>query len=422
MTDRVDTYEGSREMDTVVAIRRNTRLLAVAQGFAQLSFPVLLVVGGVAAADLSGREGAAGLIWAVYFLAAAVGALRIGRWMDRVGRRPGLLLSYGLLAAAGVGCAIAIDAGSFWGLVVASIPFGVALGGANLARGAVADMHAPQARGRAVGWVLAAGTIGAIASPLLVAAIRSVVGADSTQAQLIPWTLVLLGAAGAGTLVLRVRPDPRDLAAQVPGAVEPGSPRGPRELLAVPSFRTAVVAAACGQLVMVGVMGVTPTTLDHLGHGGTSISIVISAHIAGMFAFAPLIGAALDRYGHRLGLIVGCCASVAGAIIAATEASAPVVGLGLFTIGIGWSATYLGATAVISDLTAAHERSGALGFTDLVVSLSSAAAGLLGAFVLEFAGYRLLGLILAAVVAVAAVIVARTPSGPPIATRPASGS
>jgi predicted MFS family arabinose efflux permease len=84
-----------------------------------------------------------------------------------------------------------------------------------------------------------------------------------------------------------------------------------------------------------------------------------------------------------------------------------VIGAGLVAIGLGWSATFLGATAVISDITAPNERAGALGFTDLLISLTSAAAGLGGGIVLEAAGYGPLGVGLAVLVAAALLLVAR---------------
>ena len=382
-------------------VRRNTTLLAFAQGFVQTTFPVMLVIGGPAASRISGRDGAAGFLWAAYFLAAAAGAALIGRWMDRVGRRPGLLLSYVLVGGAAAAAALSIRAESCWGLLASSIPFGVALGGANLGRGAVADMYPAERRGKAVGIVLAAGTVGAVLSPLAAAALEDVAGEGS----LLPWIVPIAGAFGAIACVAAVRPDPRDLAIAEPSLGRGG--RTPRELLREPPFRTAILAAAVGQMAMVGVMGVTPTALDHAHHGGTTISFVISIHIAGMFAFAPLIGRWMDRAGRRAALVAGCATSIAGALIAATELSAFVVGVGLFAIGLGWSATFLGATAVISDITAPNERSGALGFNDLLVSLSSATAGLIGGIVLEAAGYGLLGLILGALVAVALVFVAR---------------
>jgi MFS family permease len=396
MTATIETIERDR------LVRRNTVLLAIAQACVQTTFPVMLVIGGPAASDMTGRDGAAGLLWGLYFLAAAAGAAVIGRWMDRVGRRPGLLLSYVLVGVAAAAAALSIGAGSFAGLLASTIPFGIALGGANLGRGAVADMYPAERRGKAVGILLAAGTVGAVTSPIVAAAIASVAGEGS----LLPWIVPMAGAASAFACVLAVRPDPRDLAVVDP-SVESAGGRSPRALLRLPPFRTAVVAAAVGQMAMVGVMGVTPTALDHMHHAGSTISFVISIHIAGMFAFAPLIGWWMDRVGRRAALIAGCVTSIAGALLAATEAGAIVIGLGLFAIGVGWSATFLGATAVISDITAPNERAGALGFTDLLVALTSAVAGLTGGIVLEAAGYGPLGVALAALVAVALVVVTR---------------
>ena len=390
----------SGERDRLV--RRNTILLAFAQGFVQTSFPVMLVIGGPASTRLTGRDGAAGLLWGLYFLAAAGGAALIGRWMDRVGRRPGLILSYALVGGAAATAALSIRAGSFLGLLASTVPFGVALGGANLGRGAVADMYAAERRGRAVGVLLAAGTIGAVGSPLLAALIEEAAGEGS----LLPWIVPVAGSIAAIGCVLSVRPDPRDLAVVEPSVTGTGG-RTPRELLRVPMFRTAVLAGAVGQMAMVGVMGVTPTALDHAHHGGTTISLVISSHIAGMFAFAPLIGRWMDRAGRRAALVAGCLTSIVGALLAASEASALVIGAGLVAIGLGWSATFLGATALISDITAPNERAGALGFTDLLISLTSAAAGLGGGIVLEAAGYGPLGVGLAVLVAAALVLVAR---------------
>jgi MFS family permease len=383
-------------------VRRNTILLAFAQGFVQTSFPVMLVIGGPASARLTGREGAAGLLWGLYFLAAAGGAALIGRWMDRVGRRPGLILSYALVGGAAATAALSIRAGSFLGLLASTVPFGVALGGANLGRGAVADMYPAERRGRAVGFLLAAGTIGAVGSPLLAALIEEAAGEGS----LLPWIVPIAGSVAAIGCVLSVRPDPRDLAV-VERSVSGTGGRTPRELLRLPMFRTAVLAGAVGQMAMVGVMGVTPTALDHAHHGGTTISLVISSHIAGMFAFAPLIGRWMDRAGRRAALVAGCVTSIVGALLAASEANALVIGAGLVAIGLGWSATFLGATAVISDITAPNERAGALGFTDLLISLTSAAAGLGGGIVLEAAGYGPLGVGLAVLVAAALLLVAR---------------
>jgi MFS family permease len=409
-----------------VLVRRNARLLMLALGAMQATFPVMLVVAGPAAKDITGNAGSVGVLAAVYFVAVAAGAATFGRWMDRSGRKPGLVASAVIVGVAGIGCAVAIAAGTYAGLLVAAVPFGVASGGANLTRGAVADMYPPERRGRAVGLLLAVGTIGAVGSPLVVALLQDVAeGAGAWDPMVLPWIIVPVAAVVALSGYVAVRPDPRDLAVAVE---EPDGPSRPaRELLRIPAVHLGVLAAAVGQIAMVGVMTVTPTALHDHGHGSGAISVIISAHITGMFAFGPFIGAAMDRFGRRAGLLAGFVASIVGALLAATEASALAVGAGLGLIGLGWSATYLGATAVISDATDAHERATALGSMDLVVGAVSATAGLVGGFALELAGYGWLGIGVAAVVGLALIPVSRfheplrEPAGGPVPNGPRLG-
>jgi MFS family permease len=394
--------------ERVRLVRRNTVLLALAQGLTTMTFPVLLIVGSIAAVEITGRDGAVGLINGLYFIAAATGAVAFGRSMDRLGRRPGLAASYLLLGTAGVVCGVGVAQRSFVLLLAGTVLFGFSYGGTNLARGAVADMYEPAQRGRAVGTVLAVGTIGAVGSPFLIAFLRAWAEGEAIDADVLPWIVVPVMAVAAFACALSLRPDPRDLAIRAEAvAPDAGAGRRARALLRVPQLRTAVIAAAVGQMAMVAVMGVTPVVLHHHDTSSTVVSTVISLHIAGMWVFSPLIGAALDRFGRRPGLIAGGATSVVGALLASTDAGPGLVAVGLFAIGLGWSATFLGATAVISDLTEPTERAGALGFTDLLVSLSSAVAGLAGGFVFEGAGFRILGLGVASVVLLVVLSVAR---------------
>ena len=64
-------------------------------------------------------------------------------------------------------------------------------------------------------------------------------------------------------------------------------------------------------------------------------------------------------------------------------------------VGLGWAACYLGATAVVADLTTAEERGTALGASDLFTSLAAAAGVLASGFVLESAGLGLVGIVMA---------------------------
>ena len=375
-------------MDNERAVRRNTLLLAIAQGFLYSTLPFLLAVGSVAVVDLSGRKAAVGVLAASYFASAAVGALVVGRWMDRVGRKPGLAVGYVAIAVGALASAGAVERRSALLLVLAAVPFGLGAGAALLGRGAVADMHPPDRRGRAVGLVLAASVIGAVGSAPLVALLQHVSEDRLGLRPFVgPWLVVPLLAAGGLVCVLLLRPDPRDLAVRDRSAdAAPAAPaRTPRELLALPPFRAAVVAAGIGQAAMIAVMGVAPIVVHH--HGDLAVSGVLSVHFVGMFAFMPLIGVIIDRIGRRRGLVAAVALSATGALVGALSTQPVVFGFGLFLVGLGWAVSDLGATAIVSDVTDPLERSGALGFTDLLVSLSSAVGGLVGGALLEAGGY-----------------------------------
>jgi MFS family permease len=396
-------------------VRRNTLLLALAQGTSSMSSSVLLIVGSIAAVDLAGRDGIVGVMNGLYFLAAAGGALAFGRWMDRVGRRPGLALAYLLLGVAGAGCGVSIAAGSLLGLLAFATLFGLAFGGVNLARAAVADMYDAEHRGRAVGLVLACATVGAVGSPFLIAFLRSWAEREALDPSVVPWILVPIVGVIALLCALAMRRDPRGLAVAEEAAAD-APRRSPSELLRVPAVRAGVLAAVVGQMAMVAVMGVTPIALEHHHASDLAISLVISLHVAGMWALSPFVGYALDKVGRRPVLLAGGILSVFGALLAGLDQGTGWASLALFAIGLGWSATYLGATAVISDATTPFERAGALGLTDLVVSLTSAGAGLAAGLLFEGAGMRALGFAVAAIVLVGVSAISRMRS--PIAVSP----
>jgi MFS family permease len=155
------------------------------------------------------------------------------------------------------------------------------------------------------------------------------------------------------------------------------------------------VAIGVAQASMVAVMGISPVVLDDYGASSFVIAIIIGVHMAGMFALAPVAGYLLDTYGRRPGLLFGAVLAAAGALLGSFTEATALIGLGMFVVGLGWSACFLGATAVISDITRPEERGGALGFADLVTSASSAAGALAGGFVLEASGVAVVGVIMA---------------------------
>ncbi|MGH2691699.1 MAG: MFS transporter, partial [Actinomycetota bacterium] len=147
-------------------VRRNTILLGVAQAALWGVLAVWVATSPVHVADLAGQRYWAGIAVAVYTLSAAIGALRGGRAMDRLGRRPGLVGGYVLILAASV--VMSISENSLAGVIAATAALGFGGGIAHLGRGAVAEMYPPETRARWVGVVLLAGTAGAVGGAPLV--------------------------------------------------------------------------------------------------------------------------------------------------------------------------------------------------------------------------------------------------------------
>ena len=314
-----------------------------------------------------------------------------GRLMDRLGRRPGLAAGHALIGIGGVAATASVASGSGAALLLSAVPMGLGAGAALLARVAVADMHPPERRARAVGLMIAAGAIGAVGGPFLGGWLHAIAKTRGVEQPLAaPWVLLPVLAAFSLAFIVALRPDPRDLAIASPTRVAP--PSAGRVLRLRPGI-VAAVTIGVTQPVMTTFMGVTPVVLSDHGTGTTAISAVVSGHLAGMLAFSPAIGIALDRWGRRVGLMAGLVVTAVGVLLTALPTTAPVVGLGLFIVGLGWSVAFLGSTTVVSDLTQPAERAGALGLIDLITALSSALGVLGGAALLQATSFPTLAVV-----------------------------
>jgi MFS family permease len=397
--------------DVAAAVRRNTRLLTAAQVSLWVAIGAAAAFGPITAFELTGRRSAAAAFFAIYSIASAAGARAAGAVMDRSGRRPGLLLGYVALAIGGTVTAAGSAGGSVLWFDVGAGLIGAGAGAALLGRGAVADMYAPDRRGRAVGLLLVAGTIGAVGGAPLAGAVHAwAEGAGRIEPLAVPWLVLPAAAAISVALVLTLRPDPRDLA--VGGGPTAEEARPLRRVLSLPPARAAVVAIGIVQAVMVTFMGVIPVVLHSHHAGEVTVSAVVGLHLGGMFALSPLVGIVLDRRGRRTGLLLGVAITAVGVALSLVQLAVVADASGLFLIGVGWSAAYLGSTATLSDVTRPSERARVLGTADLVASLSAAAGVLAGGILFEGAGYVALavaGLVLLAA-PLAVVLVLREPS------------
>jgi MFS family permease len=388
--------------------RRTLRLLFVTQIISGVGVAVGSSVGALLAADLAG-VGVSGLAQSAAVIGAALFALPATVIVHHFGRRPSLAMLY-LIGA--VGSAVVLTAatlGSIPLLFVGFFLFGGASAANYQARYAAVDLAPPALRGRHLSLVIWATTLGAVTGPNLAPVAGRLVGPYGVPTLAGPYLLsaVLLGLASLSLLLL-LRPDPA-VVARVAGesssasgstVTRRGIPAAFRFVLLHPSARLAVCAVAVGSLIMVGVMAMTPVHIRNAGHNAEQtlgiVGVVLSCHVAGMYAFAPVMGWLTDRFGRRPVIVLGVALLLVACGVAGTAGYDPgQLAAGLMVLGLGWSATIVAGSTLLNDSVPVDLRASAQGLSDLVMGLAGASAGALSGLIVELWSYPRLTLLAA---------------------------
>ncbi|MET0713969.1 MAG: MFS transporter [Mycetocola sp.] len=402
--------------------RRTVWLLSAGQVLGGFAIGATLSLGALLAADLSGSDAWSGMAATMSTLGAAIAAIPLARVAVRHGRR--VALSGGAMVSA-LGALLTIVAASvrsFPLLLVALALLGTGAAVGLQARFAATDLATDRTRGRDLSIVVWATTIGAVIGPNLLEpgdAIGRVLGLVPLSGPfLFGITAQLLAAM---VYLFALRPDPL-LTARALGEAA-GAAKRPA--VAVNESRArerfAITAVALSHATMVAVMSMTPVHLLHHGASLTIIGLTISLHVAGMFALSPVFGILADRLGRLPVILLGQGLFVAALVTIAMGAeAASAVGVGLILLGLGWSASTVSGSALVTESTAPVRRPRVQGVSDTLMSLSGAAGGALAGptlAVVGFDGLAVTATALVAAVVIGAVVVSRRPPAP----LPASG-
>ncbi|GAA1919078.1 MFS transporter [Streptomyces sodiiphilus] len=424
MTDTTDSLARATaaEQATVSPAlrRRTTAVIVTSQILGGFGVAVGIALAALLAAETSGSAGLSGLAMTASVLGTAVLSLPLAALMARRGRRPGLVLGYLTGATGGAVVVTAAVMGNFPLLLLGMAVFGAGSSANLQARFAAADLAPPERRGQAIAAVMWATTAGAVLGPNIAAPAGRSAAALSDR---IPVTAgPFLWASGifllAALLVhVLLRPDPLLTARALSHGGAPGAPaaedRSLRAGLAAvassPRARLALVAVAVSHTVMVAIMVMTPLDMDHHGAGIELIGLVISGHIAGMYAFSPVMGWLADRLGRVTVIGAGLAVLALATLLAGTaDGHHGQAALGLFLLGLGWSAGLVAGSALLTDSVPQAARAAAQGLSDLAMNGSAAAGGALAGLVVSQAGYGWLNALGAAVLLPAAVLAVRT--------------
>ena len=401
--------------------RRTVRVLMASQLIGGIGVAIGIAVGALLAARMGGTE-VSGLGQSSLVVGGALLALPVSRIMRARGRRPGLVFAYaaGVLGAAEVVVGAARD--SLWLVFAGLFLFGGGNAGNYQARYAAVDLALPASRGRQLSWVVWATTVGAVAGPNLAQVADDAVHGFGAATYSGPFVFSAIAFALAALVIgVLLRPDPLLVARSVVPVAEvgvggdvtkgAGLAAALREVLASPAARLGIAAVAVGHAVMVGVMSMTPVHIGEAMHGDTLriVGLVISVHIAGMYAISPVTGWLTDRLGRRPVILAGIALLLGACAVAGTaEHSIPQLSAGLIMLGLGWSGTMVAGSTLLSESVGTANKPSVQGLSDLVMGLAGAVSGALSGLIVAWSSYGALT-VLAALVTVPLIALALRP-------------
>jgi MFS family permease len=393
-------------MEVAIVQRRTLRLLFVTQIVSGIGVAIGGTVGALLAADIAGI-GVSGVAQSAIVVGSALFALPATAIVNRHGRRPSLAAGYFVAAVGSIIVVTAAMRGSIPLLFVGFFLFGGAAAAGLQARYAAVDLAPAALRGRHLSLIVWATTLGAVIGPSLAALAGASLDRYGVPTLAGPFffSALLFGLATL-LLMLLLRPDPAVVARSVIGqlgVVAPDAPRAGiraalRVVMSQASARLGVSAMAIGHLVMIGVMAMTPVHIRSAGHDAAHtlrvVGVVLSFHIAGMFAFAPVFGWLTDRLGRRPVIVAGIALLLTACALAGSAGhhSARLAG-GLMLLGLGWSATMVAGSTLLSESVSVELRASAQGLSDLTMGLAGASAGAISGVILQGWGYATLTLL-----------------------------
>ena len=399
-------------MHDLIALQKKTlRTLVVGQVVAAAALSAAVTVGAFVIQDILGQDTPwGGISSATFTLGSAFMSQILSRKMSVKGRRVGLQYGYSLATVGGLTAGFAVHNSSLPLFILGLFLYGSGQASNLLSRYAAMDLADDEHKSEAMSYILFGSTFGAVFGPILIKPAESL-GENwfgwSTYTG--PWVasavFFLFALLNVAT---RLRPDPLEVSGglasqQGVGLARPKIGDAVRTISQNTNSRVALSSMVISQVTMVAVMTMTPVHLKLHGHEDVS-PYVISLHIAGMYAFSPLVGRFADRRGKLMSISLGAILLTAATVMAALAGEeATLLWPSLWLLGIGWSFGLIGGTSLLVESVPASSRVTVQGAADLMMSFCGGMAGFSSGFIRKAFGFHMLsnlGTVLALVLAI----------------------
>lgn len=390
--------------------KRTVKVLALGQAFGGFGLGATLSVGALLAVELSGTTAWAGAAATLSTLGSAASAIPLANLAYRMGRRVALATGAAIAITGAMSMILSTSLRSFPIELLALFLLGAGSAVSLQARFAAADIPVSGPRGKDLSLVVWATTIGAVVGPNLISPGESL-GLAIGLPHLAGPFLFTIFAQLTSTLIFwfGLRPDPLLIAKEIAGLparrINPGFKAAIEVIRERPMAGYAVLTIALSHMVMVSVMSMTPAHLSSGGHSLSDVGLTISLHIAGMYAFAPVFGLLADRIGSVKTIVLGQFIFFAAIAVAGLgQNNFQMVMLGLFLLGLGWSAATVSGSALLTEVLPTDEKTKVQGFSDSLMNLSGAFGGAISGTILLLFTFG--GLNAAALIPVVFIVVA----------------
>lgn len=386
-------------MDFPRLARKITFILFLAMSLGSAGFIVAATVNTIVGAEISGNPAWAGLPAAMFTLGTAVSAFLLGFAMERFGRRLGMVIGLVLGLFGTMMAAVAIGVISFPLFLAGMVFSGAARAALQLGRFAAAEVHPPEQRGRAISNVVIGGTVGAVLGPWLAGPMGQWALGAGYNEMIGPYVAsFVLIALAALVVFIMLRPDPRDLGREVSSLYPDSVPdeeqvRTISQIIRIPAAAVAIIAMVVSQAVMVMLMVIITLYMKDNNHELLGISLVISAHTFGMYAFSIFSGQLADRWGRGQVILVGASGLILACILAPISTNLAPLVFFLFLLGLGWNFCYVGGSSLLADQLNNLERAKTQGFNDSLIGLASAIGSFTSGLIFAASGFGVVGLV-----------------------------
>lgn len=395
--------------------RKTVRTLAIGQILGGFGLGSTLSIGALLAAELSGTVAWSGAAATFSTLGTAVWAIPLSRLAFPKGRRVALAFGAALAISGATLVITAASIGFFPLLLLALFLLGAGSATSLQARFAATDLPTTKKVGRDLSLVVWATTVGAVTGPNLFGP-GEIVGDFLGLPDLTgPFVFTIMAQMMATSVFwFGLRPDPLLVAKQLDATNKVPRPKlslknAFQTLKAYPIAAYAIMSIALSHMVMVSVMSMTPIHVTTHGGSLVVVGFVISLHILGMYAFAPVFGFLSDKIGPVKTILTGQLIFVGALLIAGLGSETEhLVTIGLFFLGLGWSASTVAGSALLTVSVPVDQKTNVQGLSDSLMNLSGAFGGAIAGTLVAlyfFVGLNLIALLPVALIVIFSLIV-----------------